>query len=170
MTFDTRQPKYYSDIFDAYEDVRLSPRLSGIESTFGKRSGKAISAIPRFRWETGKDRFKLAELVEQAAIYQDDDGANRLVHIEEFQRRDAGVPVYLYAANHRELNELVIRFLGALSDVLRATAVYDIGDGEEIEPEDDATQSWCYRLQFTVRLICADTLPASYPLTLTATI
>lgn len=170
MTFDAHKPRYYSDLIDVYEDLRTSPRLSGVESSFGKRAGKAISAIPRFRWETGKDRFKLAELVEQAAIYQDDDGANRLVHIEEFQRRDAGVTVYLYAANHRELNALVIRFLGALSDVLRATAEYEIGDGEEIEPEDDATQSWCYRLQLTVRLICADTLPASYPLTLTASI
>ena len=104
------------------------------------------------------------------AIVQGDDGANRQVHIEEFQRRDAGVTVYLFAANHKELNDLVIRFLGALSDVLRATAAYQIGDGEEIEPEDDSVQSWCYRLQFSVRLLCADTLPATYPLNLVASL
>lgn len=170
MSFEVRAPKYYSDVLDVYEDVRISPRLSGIASTFGKLSGQAIGSIPRMRWELGKDRFKPAELVEQAAIYQDDDGANRLVHIEEFQRRDAGVTVYLFAATHQALNGLVIRFVGALSDVLRATAIYEIGDGEEIEPSDDATQSWCYRLQITIRLICADTLPASYPLQIQTTI
>lgn len=164
MTFDPHKPKYYSDVADVFSDVRISPRLSGVEATFGKISGQAMGSLPRIRWELGKDRFKPAELVEQAAIYQDDDGANRLVHIEEFQRRDAGVTVYLFAATHQALNGLVIRFVGALADVLRATAVYEIGDGEEIEPSDDATQSWCYRLQITIRLFCADTLPASYPL------
>lgn len=170
MTFEQRKPKYYADIFDVYEDIRISPRLSGVEPTFGKLSGQALGSLPRMRWEPGKDRFKLAELVEQEAIYQDDEGSNQRVHIEEFQRRDAGVTVYLYERNHAELNKLLIRFLGALSDVLRATAIYELGDGEEIEPTDDSVQSWCYRLQLTVRLICADTLPATYPLYLNATI
>ena len=170
MTFDTRKAVYYSDPFDMYEAVRVSPRLNGLESSYGKRSGQALGAVPRFRWEPGKDRYSNADLVEMQAIVQGDDGANRQVHIEEFQRRDAGVTVYLFAANHKELNDLVIRFLGALSDVLRATAAYQIGDGEEIEPEDDSVQSWCYRLQFSVRLLCADTLPATYPLNLVASL
>lgn len=170
MTFDPRKPKYYDDIFDVYQDVVSSPRLSELECTFGKKSGQALGAIPRLRWETGKDRFSYGELIDHRCVSEDDDGANRLVHLQEHTRIDSAVTVYLFAENHAEIGRWRKSLLGALSDVLRATGAYQLGEGEEIEPGDDATQSWAYRLQLTVRLVCADTLPATYPQHMQATI
>ena len=170
MTFEAHQPKVYTNPRSVFEAVHLSQRLTGIAATFGRKEGKALSVLPRIRWELGRDRFSNGQLGDFRAIVNGDDGTNDLVHIEEFTRRDVGVVVSLYESDDTKLNVLLINFLGALSEILRATDAYSVLSGETIEPESDSVDSWCYRLQISIRLVCADTLPATYPTTITGSL
>jgi len=116
--------RYYDSLYDVYTDVHLSRRLSGIAKAFGPKEGKSISVSPRIRWEPNADVFRPAEMGGEIALRPGANGANQMVMIEEFDRRDAGAIILIYADTYQEMEKLVIKFRGALSDVLRATSVY----------------------------------------------
>lgn len=155
--------EFYFKLSEVYKDIHLNRRLAGVNHAFGKKQGQAPSTTPRIRWEPRPDKYRPAEIGGEPAILPGPDGANRQVIIEEFDRRDAGVTIWLYADSHDALEDLVIAFRGALSDVLRVDRVYSAPDGETIEPTDEASSTWTYRLPLTVRLICADLYPVTSP-------
>lgn len=155
---------YYDSLYDVYTDVHLSMRLSGIAKAFGPKEGKGISVTPRIRWEPNSDVFRPAEMGGEVAVRPGADGANQNVVIEEFDRRDAGAMILLYADSYTEMEKLVIKFRGALSEVLRATSVYQSPNGTVIAPEDDSQNTWCYKMPLAVRLLCADVYPVTSPI------
>jgi hypothetical protein len=155
---------YYDSLYDVYTDVHLSRRLSGIAKAFGPKEGKAISVSPRIRWEPNADVFRPAEMGGEIAVRPGANGANQMVMIEEFDRRDAGAIILIYADTYQEMEKLVIKFRGALSDVLRATSVYQAPNGTPIAPEDDSQNTWCYKMPLSVRLLCADVYPVTSPI------
>ncbi len=164
MAFLQPENYLYDSLYDVYEEIHRSPRLSGVAHCFGPKEGKALSVLPRIRWEPSEDQYKPAEMGGYVAVRPHGSaGANRNVIVEEHDRRDAGANVLFYAATYKDLERLVGAFLGALSDVLRADAVYELKSGKAQGPENDAQDSWMYRLPLTVRLICADTWMATTP-------
>ncbi len=164
MAFQQPERFLYDSLYDVYEDIHQNRRLSGVAHCFGPKEGKALSVLPRIRWEPSEDQFKPAEMGGYVAVRPHGPGGeNRDVIVEEYDRRDAGANVLFYAATYKELERLVGAFLGALSDVLRADAVYELGRGKAQGPENDSQDSWMYRLPLMVRLICADTWLATTP-------
>lgn len=155
--------KYYFTLTQVYEDIHLNRRISGIAHAFGKKAGQAMSTTPRIRWEPTRDRYKPAEMGGEPTVLPGPSGANELVIIEEFDRRDAGVTILFYADSSQQVEQLAVNFRGALADVLRADRNYSAPDGEIIEPADESSSTWCYRMPLTVRLICADLYPATSP-------
>lgn len=173
MTFQAPERYLYDSLFDVYEDVHQNRRLSGVAHCFGPKEGKALSVLPRIRWEPGEaeDKFLPAEMGGYVAVRpHGPDGANRNVIVEEHDRRDAGCAVLFYAATYKDLERLVGAFRGALADVLRADAVYEAKSGRARGPENESQDSWTYRMPLSVRLLCADTWAATSPLTSVGTI
>lgn len=163
MAYAAYEKVYYTSLDEVFEDVHLNHRLAGIGKAFGKKQGQALATTPRIRWELTQDRFLPAEMGGEVAIRPGAAGANQLVEIDEFDRRDAGALILLYADSHAELTKLLIAFRGALSDVLRTDRVYQAPTGNVVEPETDSDSTWCYRMPLTVRLICADYYPVTSP-------
>lgn len=163
MAFAPLPETKYFKLSEVYESVHLNRRLAGIAKTLGKKEGQALSVTPRIRWEPKGDRYKPAEMQGEPAVLPGPGGANRNVIIEEFDRRDAGATIWLFADTYSELEDLVIKFRGALSDVLRADRMYSAPDGEPIPPESDGVSTWAYRMPLTVRLLCADVYQATSP-------
>jgi len=163
MAFAPYAAQYYVSLEEVYADIHLNRRLAGIGHAFGKKQGQALATTPRIRWELTQDRFLPAEMGGEVAVRPGPSGANQMVEIEEFDRRDAGAIILMYADSFAELNKLVIDFRGALADVLRSDRVYRAPSGTPIEPETDADSTWCYRMPLTVRLLCADVYPVTSP-------
>lgn len=173
MAFQAPQEIFYTSLFDVYTDIHTgNRRLAGIAHAFGQKESRALSVLPRIRWEPdeAEDRFLPAEMGGAVAIRPHVNGANTQVIIEEFDRRDAGCVVKFYAESYKALEDLVIRFRGALFDVLRADAVYSAKTGRASSPGSDGVNSWSYRMPLSVRLLCADTWAATSPLTSVGTI
>ena len=155
--------QYYRSLYDVYEDVHLNKRLAGIAKAWGRKDGKALSITPRVRWEPGADKFKPAEMSGEIAVLPWRTGRNEQVMIEEFDRRDARATVFLFADTYPDAERLLEKFRGALSDVLRATSVYEASEGQWIQPEDDSISTWEFRMPLTVRLVLADLNPVFLP-------
>lgn len=168
MAFQAPEQYLYDSLYDVYEAVQQNRRLSGVAHCFGPKEGKALSVLPRIRWEPGEaeDRFLPAEMGGYVAVRPfGPTGANANVILDEYDHRDAGCVVLFYASTYKDLERLVGAFRGALADVLRADAVYEAKSGRAQGPETDAQDSWSYRMPLTVRLICADTWLATTPQT-----